>query len=297
MTEIFKAKTVEEAKALASDKFGVASDEIQFRVLKEAKKGFLGIGSSDAEVEATYIPQVVQETAVSETVEKIIDDESETAEETIEKIIADEPEISEKTAEEDVADKSFEEKVSSDVSEKNADDSGEYSLDNFTLAEDDSMLNPKAKVARDYIISVLSAMGVNATAKVYQNDSGAVIELESSSNGTIIGRRGETLDALQYLSSMMANKGDKEYFRITIDCFGYREKRKVTLQQLAVKVAKNVLRTGRSQPLEPMNPYERRVIHSAVSEIEGVVSKSVGEEPYRKIIISSTNPRKKNFDK
>lgn len=297
MTEIFKAKTVEEAKALASDKFGVASDEIQFRVLKEAKKGFLGIGSSDAEVEATYIPQVVQETAVSETVEKIIDDESETAEETIEKIIADEPEISEKTAEEDVADKSFEEKVSSDVSEKNADDSGEYSLDNFTLAEDDSMLNPKAKVARDYIISVLSAMGVNATAKVYQNDSGAVIELESSSNGTIIGRRGETLDALQYLSSMIANKGDKEYFRITIDCFGYREKRKVTLQQLAVKVAKNVLRTGRSQPLEPMNPYERRVIHSAVSEIEGVVSKSVGEEPYRKIIISSTNPRKKNFDK
>ena len=159
------------------------------------------------------------------------------------------------------------------------------------------MLNPKAKVARDYIISVLSAMGVNATAKVYQNDSGAVIELESSSNGTIIGRRGETLDALQYLSSMIANKSDKEYFRITIDCFGYREKRKVTLQQLAVKVAKNVLRTGRSQPLEPMNPYERRVIHSAVSEIEGVVSKSVGEEPYRKIIISSTNPRKKNFDK
>lgn len=268
MTEIFKAKTVDEAKALASDKFGVASDKIQFKILKEAKKGFLGIGSSDAEIEATYIPDVVQE-----TIEEVLTAEP-----------AEEPE------------KPVEEAVPA-VQESVNDDSGEYSLDNFTLAENDSVLNPKAKIARDYIISVLSAMGVNASAKVYQNDSGAIIELESSSNGTIIGRRGETLDALQYLSSMIANKGDKEYFRITIDCFGYREKRKVTLQQLAVKVAKNVLRTGRSQPLEPMNPYERRVIHSAVSEIEGVVSKSVGEEPYRKIIISSTNPKKKNFDK
>ena len=96
---------------------------------------------------------------------------------------------------------------------------------------------------------------------------------------------------------MIANKGDKEYFRITIDCFGYREKRKATLQQLAEKVAKSVLRTGRSQPLEPMNPYERRVIHSAISKIDGVSSRSVGDEPYRKIIISSVNGRRNGNDK
>ena len=89
----------------------------------------------------------------------------------------------------------------------------------------------------------------------------------------------------------IANKGDKDYFRITIDCLGYRKKRKETLEQLAAKVAKSVIRTGRSQQLEPMNPYERRVIHSAVANIDGVASRSVGEEPYRKIIISSTNPR------
>ena len=124
----------------------------------------------------------------------------------------------------------------------------------------------------------------------YRNGKRSSI-IESNNNGTIIGRRGETLDAIQYLCSIIANKGDKDYYRITIDCLGYRSKRKETLEQLAAKVAKSVLRTGRSQPLEPMNPYERRVIHSAISKIEGVSSRSVGEEPYRKIIISSNNPR------
>ena len=81
-------------------------------------------------------------------------------------------------------------------------------------------------------------MDIKATFKVYQNDKGAVIDIDSESNGTIIGRRGDTLDAIQYLSSMIANKGDKEYFRITIDCFGYREKRKNTLKLLAEKEAK-----------------------------------------------------------
>ena len=135
-------------------------------------------------------------------------------------------------------------------------------------------------------------MGVNAEFTVYQNETSAVITIESDNNGTIIGRRGETLDAIQYLCSIIANKGDKDYFRITVDCYGYRKKRKETLEQLAAKVAKSVLRTGRSQPLEPMNPYERRVIHSAISKIEGVSSRSVGDEPYRKIIISSNSPKR-----
>ena len=169
-----------------------------------------------------------------------------------------------------------------------------YSLDNFTLIEDEALINPKVKLARDYITSILRAMDVDAKFTVYQNETGAVMNIDSNNNGTIIGRRGETLDALQYLCSIIANKGDKDYFRITIDCLGYRSKRKDTLEQLAAKVAKSVLRTGRSQPLEPMNPYERRVIHSAISKIDGVSSRSVGEEPYRKIIISSNNPKPNN---
>ena len=178
-----------------------------------------------------------------------------------------------------------------------SDDEEEYSLDKFTLIEDESQLHPKAKIAFDYIKGIIAAMDIKAEYKIYQNENGVVINIDSDSNGTIIGRRGDTLDAVQYLSSMIANKGDKEYFRITIDCFGYREKRKATLQQLAEKVAKSVLRTGRSQPLEPMNPYERRVIHSAISKIDGVSSRSVGDEPYRKIIISSVNGRRNGNDK
>ena len=90
---------------------------------------------------------------------------------------------------------------------------------------------------------------------------------------------------------MVSNKGDKDYFRITIDSCGYREKRRKTLIELAKKISKSVLRTGRSTPLEPMNPYERRIIHSCVAEIEGVSSHSTGVEPYRKVVIYADKPK------
>ena len=91
---------------------------------------------------------------------------------------------------------------------------------------------------------------------------------------------------------MAANRNDKEYYRISLDSCGYREKRKTILEELAKKIARTVQRTGRSTTLEPMNPYERRIIHATIGDIEGVTSKSVGEEPYRKVVISSTSPRK-----
>ena len=297
MTEIFIGKNIDEAKRNACAKFGAPIDKIKFEIIDEGKKGFLGIGKTDAKVKATYTPVKTDEKAektsanekknVASLIEKIVDgpvEEKAQAAKTEEKAAA---EISEEIASEaDV----IEEAKPAEIT----DDEEEYSLDNFTLIENDADLNPKAKIAVDYIESVLSAMEINAKFKIYQNEKGAVIDIDSDSNGTIIGRRGDTLDAIQYLSSMIANKGDREYFRITIDCFGYREKRKATLKQLAEKVAKSVLRTGRSQPLEPMNPYERRVIHSAISKIEGVASRSVGDEPYRKIIISSELGSRRN---
>lgn len=292
MTEIFTAKTVDEAKALAAAKFGKSVTEIKFEVLEEGKKGFFGIGKTDAKVKATYEapakPAAVAaaEAKPAETIapkaenkpEPVKNDAEISAPKTAEAPKADAPKKAEPAAEEAPAAEASEE--------------DEYSLDNFTLIEDEALINPKVKLAMDYITSVLRAMDVDVKFTVYQNDTGAVLNIDSNNNGTIIGRRGETLDAIQYLCSIIANKGDKDYFRITVDCYGYRSKRKDTLEQLAAKVAKSVLRTGRSQPLEPMNPYERRVIHSAISQIEGVSSRSVGEEPYRKIIISSNNPRR-----
>lgn len=333
MTEIFTAKTVDEAKALAVRKFGKRASEIRFEVLEEGKKGFLGIGQVDAKVKATYIaqapkPEPKKEVKKSEPVKQTVKPIEEPV---IEKpIIVAEPEITkeevtavaESEAVEEVAEESVEQKVENVekpvetvensepsveevVEEKAEEESKEpekqgetdkeddlsFSLDDYTLIENEAQLHEKVKIARDYISSILTAMNIRAEYAVYQNETGAVINIESDNNGTIIGRRGETLDALQYLCSIIANKGDKDYFRITINCLGYREKRKETLRQLAKKVAKSVLKSGRSQTLEPMNPYERRVIHSAISEIDGVSSRSVGEEPRRKIVISSNNPK------
>ncbi len=288
MTEVFTAKSVEEAKELAAKKFGKSISEIRFEVIEEGSKGFLGIGAKEAKVKATYIAEAPKPVATAPSVTAaapapdVKKEEAPAAEPVKEEAKAEPAPVKEapKPAEKPAAEAAPEEEEE------------DFSLDNFTVIEDEALLDPKVKIAKDYITSILRAMDVDAEFTVYQNETGAVINIESDNNGTIIGRRGETLDSIQYLCSIIANKGDKEYFRITIDCLGYRAKRKETLEQLAAKVAKSVLRTGRSQPLEPMNPYERRVIHSAISKIEGVSSRSVGEEPYRKIIISSNNPRR-----
>lgn len=305
MTEVFTAKTVEEAKAMAVKKFGKKAGEIKFEVIEEGKKGFFGIGQTNAKVKATYVaavskPEVKKDAPMPAPVKEEVKEapkKEEVKEVPKKEEIKEAPKPVEAPKTEDapkvdeVPAKPVEAKTEETANVSANDEESDFSLEEFELIEDESLVNPKVKIAKDYIISILNAMNVDASFKVYQNETGAVINIESDNNGTIIGRRGETLDSIQYLCSIIANKGDKDYFRITIDCLGYRGKRKETLEQLAAKVAKSVIRTGRSQQLEPMNPYERRVIHSAVSEIEGVSSRSVGEEPYRKIIISSTNPK------
>lgn len=285
MTEIFTARSVEEAKDLAAKKFGKKISEIRFEIIDEGKKGLFGLGAKEAKVKATVdgVSAVQSAAAEAPKTTSALAPKSEPATKTV---AEKKPVVTTETKAEPAEEKADEAVNAAEDAEEE-----DYSLDNFTLIEDEALINPKVKLAKDYITSILRAMDVDVEFQVYQNETGAVINIESNNNGTIIGRRGETLDAIQYLCSIIANKGDKDYYRITIDCLGYRSKRKETLEQLAAKVAKSVLRTGRSQPLEPMNPYERRVIHSAISKIEGVSSRSVGEEPYRKIIISSNNPR------
>lgn len=324
MTEIFTAKTVTEAKELACRKFGKKPNEIKFEVIEEGKRGFLGIGQIDAKVKATYIqpvtktetpavksvakktapakPEVKNEEPKAETLEKPKVKNEESKAEILEKPevkseeskaeTSEEPEVKSEEPKAETPEKpEIKSKGSRVEDEKVINENADISIDDFSLIQDENLLHTKVKIAIDYITSVLKAMDINAEFSVYQNETGAIIDIKSNNNGTVIGRRGETLDSIQYLCSIIVNKGDKDYFRITIDCLNYRSKRKETLEQLAVKVAKSVIRSGRSQQLEPMNPYERRVIHSAISEIEGVSSRSVGEEPYRKIIISSLNPK------
>lgn len=146
----------------------------------------------------------------------------------------------------------------------------------------------RADECAEYIKNLIEKMGITSVeVTVKETEDGAEFNIDGDDIGSIIGRRGETLDAIQYLTSLAVNRKEGDYFRVLINVGNYREKREVTLKALAKKIANNALRTGRSTTLEPMSPYERRIIHTAVQEIEGATSWSVGEEPNRVVIIGS----------
>ena len=139
-----------------------------------------------------------------------------------------------------------------------------------------------------FLQELLGKMGVNGTVSAFENEEGIKLKIDSDTDGLLIGRRGETLDALQYIVSLYENKDRKEngYRRISIDTEGYRARREDTLKRLARRNALKVAKSGRSFAMEPMNPYERRVIHSALQSFRGVTTHSEGEEPNRRVIIT-----------
>ncbi|MCQ2406928.1 MAG: protein jag [Oscillospiraceae bacterium] len=269
MTGIFTASSIDEAKQKAADAFGVPVSAITFQILEEPKRSLLGglFGKKEeCRIEASYTPVVPTE---EETTEEII--------ETVEKVA--------------------ETKVAEPVEEtsENAENADEAESSRNDIPEDIQL--EKLAVGAAYLESILKQLApdVKVTGKL---ENGIFYQIEGNGAGSLIGRRGDTLDAMQYLTSMVANRGDRDYVRVTIDTCGYREKRKNSLRELAQRISKSVLRTGKSVALEPMNPYERRVIHSAVTEIDGVSSHSVGEEPNRKIIITNDSaPEYKRDDK
>ncbi|HBI85922.1 MAG TPA: single-stranded DNA-binding protein [Ruminococcus sp.] len=266
MTEIFTASSLDEAKQKAAQSFGADISAIEFEVIEEPKRSLLGglFGKKEEyRVRATYnAPEPApQETEVPAPATEA---EEASAPVAAADFTADEP--AENTAE-------AEKEVSPEVKLE------------------------KMQIGAEYLQGILDQLApeVKCAGRL---ENGISFSLEGNGAGSLIGRRGETLDALQYLTSMVANRGDKDYVRLTIDTCGYREKRRKALKELAARISKNVLRTGRSIALEPMNPYERRIIHSTVTEIEGVSSHSSGEEPNRKVIITSDSaPAYKRDDK
>ncbi|MCI1966639.1 MAG: protein jag [Oscillospiraceae bacterium] len=143
-----------------------------------------------------------------------------------------------------------------------------------------------AQLAADYLQNVLTHMGLDhIETDIKRDENGAVISLDGGDIGYVIGHRGETLDALQYLAGLVANHAGSAYYRINLDIGNYRSKRKQTLENLGRKMAEKSLRTGRNMSLEPMNPYERRIIHTAVQTVEGAKSWSEGESVARHVVI------------
>ena len=152
-----------------------------------------------------------------------------------------------------------------------------------------------AEAAEAYLRKVLAGLGVeDFTCEVTEQENGCIISLDGENLGFIIGRRGETLDALQYLTGLVANRADNAYYRVTLDIGNYRDKREQALVALARRLGAQTARTGRRNSLEPMNPYERRIIHTTVQQMEGVISWSVGSDDHRHVIIgpSEDNPNK-----
>ena len=159
----------------------------------------------------------------------------------------------------------------------------------------------KYKYVVSYLENILKQLGADGFAinvKSAGHGETVILDITGENLGIIIGRRGETLDSLQYLAILANNRGVNDenkdnHARITVDCNGYREKRAETLELLATRTSSKVIKQGRRITLEPMNPYERRIIHSKVAEIDGVYSNSVGDEPYRKVVISAEIPKRR----
>lgn len=161
------------------------------------------------------------------------------------------------------------------------------------LPEDFDIENSaKVQTAKKYLTDVLHALGLeNFEINAIRREGNIVLDITGEKLGVVIGRRGETLDSLQYLTILASNRTEESYCRISIDCNGYRDKRRETLESLAKRTSAKVIKQGRKIALEPMNPYERRIIHSCVAEIEGVSSHSTGVEPYRKVVIYADKPK------
>lgn len=144
-----------------------------------------------------------------------------------------------------------------------------------------------ADCAREFLLDVIQKMGVTAELNAKEEDNNVYMELKGSNIGILIGRRGETLDALQYLTSLVVNKNSDTYKRVILDTENYRKKREETLEKLAERLAGRVIKYKKSLTLEPMNPYERRIIHSALQNNKQVRTYSIGDEPNRKVVITS----------
>ena len=151
--------------------------------------------------------------------------------------------------------------------------------------------NSKVKAAVEYLQEVITRMGVNdVTFSAVQKGEATIIRLDGEKLGALIGRRGETMESLSYLASLVANRLEGDYIKLGLDVAGYRDKRESDLTALAQRIGAKVRKTGRSFAMEPMNPYERRIIHSAISKMEGVRSESKGEGRDRRVVIYSTAP-------
>lgn len=260
--------TVDEARESAALKLGARdTDDIQFEVISLPKKKTLGLfGGSKAEVKAFIVlPDKPKKNAKQKNQKGDAQKE-----------------------------KSAPKKENKQKKQDKATPKTAKTVEFNGIPADKLEAGSPAKRAVEYLTSVLEKLGVeNIEFLCDATDNGANLVIKGENLGVVIGRRGETLDALQHLASLAASDKDSKYYRIVLDTENYREKREKTLESLASRTARSALKSGRQRSLEPMNPYERRIIHTTVQGIDGVSSHSVGEGAHRHVVI--TPDKKSNY--
>ena len=241
------AKTVDDAITEALIQLGVTSDRLEYEVIEKGSSGFLGIGMKQAVIEARRKP--------------------EPKEEKVEEPVVEEPvRVEPKKVEVVQPQKAAAEKKETKLVE----------------------VQPQTiKAVEDFLKNTMKAMDMEVELKTEIDQDGALcVDMSGEHMGILIGKRGQTLDSLQYLANRVANKHQEGYVRVKLDTENYRARREETLRHLAKNIAHKVKRNRRPVALEPMNPYERRIIHSALQSDPYVMTHSEGEEPFRKVVIT-----------
>ena len=278
-TQESTGKTVDEAFAKACALLGVqAEDENVSREVLEypQKTGFLGLKTTPAKVRVSVEEPDAPAAAPAKPVEPVAEQPVETAAPVQETA---------PVAEEVPA---AVEEPAAPAAEQPAETAEEAEEVEVPIVIEE---NAKVKAAVDYLREVITLMGVeNVTFSAVQKGEATIIRLDGEKLGALIGRRGETMESLSYLASLVANRLEGDYIKLGLDVAGYRDKRESDLTALAQRIGAKVRKTGRSFAMEPMNPYERRIIHSAISKMEGVRSESKGEGRDRRVVIYSTAP-------
>ena len=255
----YKGKSVEEAVTAACEQLLVPSEKLEYEIIENGSAGFLGIGAKDAVIKA----RIKEEEDVKEA-------------------------VSEKT--EAVKSESVKKEKTNKKSEKKNEKKATPAAPEKVKERDLSNIDPeKVKAdAEKFLNDVIKAMdmSVKVNLEYFANEGELYVELSGEEMGVLIGKRGMTLDSLQYLTSLVVNKNTDAYVRVKVDTEDYRRRRKDTLENLARNMASKAKKTRRSVSLEPMNPYERRIIHSALQSDKYVTTHSEGNEPYRRVVIN-----------
>lgn len=264
------AKTVDDAITEALIQLGVTSDRLEYEVIEKGSAGFLGIGMKQAVIEARRKPEPKEEKVEEPVVEEPVRVEPK-------KVEAVQPQ---KAAAEKKADEpqkaAFEKAVEKEVKEEVKKETKLVEVQPQTI-----------KAVEDFLKNTMKVMDMEVELKTEIDQDGALcVDMSGEHMGILIGKRGQTLDSLQYLANRVANKHQEGYVRVKLDTENYRARREETLRHLAKNIAHKVKRNRRPVALEPMNPYERRIIHSALQSDPYVMTHSEGEEPFRKVVIT-----------